>query len=136
MTDTTPEVVTLSERQYEVFQLIVAGLSNREIANQLYVSEQTVKNHVTQIAQRFGLTNRVSHSLRTRLVRLAERVEVKVVSYQGRCRPPDVVPPGTIIRVDYSGVINLRQEPADAGIERCVAAFRAELERQVKGRAA
>jgi len=49
----------LSEREREVFRLIAAGLSNAEIADQLYISETTVKTHVTHILQKLHLRDRV-----------------------------------------------------------------------------
>ena len=49
----------LSEREREVFRLIAAGLSNAEIADQLFISETTVKTHVTHILQKLHLRDRV-----------------------------------------------------------------------------
>src|SRR5215212_819433 len=49
----------LSEREREVFRLIATGLSNAEIAEQLYISDTTVKTHVTHILQKLGLRDRV-----------------------------------------------------------------------------
>jgi DNA-binding NarL/FixJ family response regulator len=49
----------LSEREREVFRLIARGLSNAEIGQELYISETTVKTHVTHILQKLDLRDRV-----------------------------------------------------------------------------
>jgi len=53
------ELGDLSEREREVFRLIARGLSNAEIGQQLYISETTVKTHVTHILQKLYLRDRV-----------------------------------------------------------------------------
>ncbi len=53
------ELGELSSREREVFRLIANGLSNAEIAQQLYISETTVKTHVTHILQKLNLRDRV-----------------------------------------------------------------------------
>ena len=53
------ELDELSEREQEVFRLMVQGLSNGEIAQELYISETTVKTHVTHILQKLNLRDRV-----------------------------------------------------------------------------
>jgi DNA-binding NarL/FixJ family response regulator len=50
--------IILSEREVEVLRLVAAGKSNREIAQQLSVSENTVKFHLRNILQRLGVSNR------------------------------------------------------------------------------
>jgi len=49
----------LSPREMEVVAAITAGYSNREIAQKLGLSEQTVKHHVTNIFDKLGLSNRM-----------------------------------------------------------------------------
>jgi DNA-binding NarL/FixJ family response regulator len=53
----------LSPREWEVLRLIAVGLSNREIAQELYISERTVKNHVTSILSRLHLRDRTQAAL-------------------------------------------------------------------------
>jgi DNA-binding NarL/FixJ family response regulator len=53
------ELDELSEREREVFRLIARGLSNGEIAEELYISETTVKTHITHILQKLNLRDRV-----------------------------------------------------------------------------
>ena len=49
----------LSAREAEVLGLLVLGDSNAEIAEQLYVSHKTIKNHLGAIYERMGVRNRV-----------------------------------------------------------------------------
>jgi len=48
----------LSEREMEVLDCVVRGMSNKEIAALLHISHQTVKNHVTSILRKFGVEDR------------------------------------------------------------------------------
>jgi DNA-binding NarL/FixJ family response regulator len=48
----------LSVREQEVLQLMFAGMSNREIADELHIKEATVKSHVSVVLMRLNVTDR------------------------------------------------------------------------------
>ncbi|MFW5790068.1 MAG: response regulator [Bacillota bacterium] len=63
----------LSNREHEVLGLLARGMSNREIAEELYISEKTVKNHVSNILRKLDVNDRtqaVIKSLKYGLVKL------------------------------------------------------------------
>jgi DNA-binding NarL/FixJ family response regulator len=53
------ELDELTERELDVFRLIARGHSNAEIGRELYISETTVKTHITHILQKLKLRDRV-----------------------------------------------------------------------------
>ena len=58
-----PVEAGLTSREIEVMSLIIGGLSNRGIADRLFISEKTVKNHVHSIYKRLGVEDR-GHAIR------------------------------------------------------------------------
>ncbi|MGJ9384763.1 LuxR C-terminal-related transcriptional regulator [Salipaludibacillus sp. CF4.18] len=52
------ESIKLSPREEEVLEQVLLGLNNREIAHELYISDHTVKNHVTKIFQKLHVSDR------------------------------------------------------------------------------
>jgi DNA-binding CsgD family transcriptional regulator/Tfp pilus assembly protein PilF len=61
--DLTPRSSTLSERQMQVAGLVSDGLTNREIAEQLFISERTVHSHLSHIFTKLGLSSRTQVAL-------------------------------------------------------------------------
>jgi DNA-binding NarL/FixJ family response regulator len=65
--ETSPAETTvmdeLTERERQILELIAAGKSNREIGQQLFLAEKTVKHYVTNILQKLRVRNRVQAAL-------------------------------------------------------------------------
>ncbi|MGB7086909.1 MAG: response regulator transcription factor [Phormidesmis sp.] len=72
-----PEVAALTPREKDVLIHIGQGASNREIAEQLYLSEGTVKNHVTSILSRLGLRDRTQAALLAQSIQLSSTLSPK-----------------------------------------------------------
>src|SRR5256712_5670897 len=74
---TSPEaakIATLTEREREVITLIGEGLRNKHMAERLYISEATVRHHLTSIFAKLGVT---------------DRFELAIYAYQhGLAKPP------------------------------------------------
>jgi len=63
----------LTERELEVLRLVAKGLNNREVAKELFISENTVKNHVRNILEKLQLHSRmeaVMYAMREKLLDL------------------------------------------------------------------
>lgn len=50
----------LTGREREVFSLLVTGLSTKEIAVKLNISEKTVRNHISNVMQKLGVKGRAN----------------------------------------------------------------------------
>lgn len=73
--DLPPAAEPLTEREVDVLKLVARGLTNQEIAQKLFVSERTVRTHVSNILGKLHLANRTQaalYALREGLARLDE----------------------------------------------------------------
>ncbi len=57
-TQRNKKTANLTKRELQVIELLGEGLYNKEIAERLYISEKTVKNHVSSIFKKIGVTDR------------------------------------------------------------------------------
>ena len=64
-TDDLPDEMfqPLSDREMEILQCITRGLSNKEVARELRISEQTVKNHMTSILRKLAVNDRTQAAI-------------------------------------------------------------------------
>ena len=60
----------LSKREYEILELMAQGLSNKQIGEQLYISESTVKTHVSNVL------SKLNSSRRTQAVQIARDLNI------------------------------------------------------------
>jgi len=56
-------LAALTERERQILDQVAAGLSNKEVAAQLHLSEKTVKHYMTIIMEKLGVRNRVEAAL-------------------------------------------------------------------------
>lgn len=69
---TTPGATTITEREVEVLELLSRGLGNKEMARELFVSEATVKSHLSHIYTKLGVDTRagaVAAAIERRIIR-------------------------------------------------------------------
>ena len=64
--DNTPDTGSLTSRQTRVLELLTRGLSNKQIARELEISEITVKAHVSLILKKLGVSNRTQAAIAAR----------------------------------------------------------------------
>ena len=73
---------TLTEREREILLLVAEGLSNRQVAERVYLAEKTVKNYVSNILMKLGFTRR------TEAVAMVGRLGAEKAAF----RPPEAWP--------------------------------------------
>ncbi|MBT8208660.1 MAG: response regulator transcription factor [Acidimicrobiales bacterium] len=71
-----PGIDELTERELEVLQHLAAGRSNAEIAEQLYLSEATVKTHLSRVLAKLGVRDRVQAVIAAFAAGIADATDV------------------------------------------------------------
>lgn len=64
---------TLTEREFEILQLVSQGLGNQEMAKRLFLSEKTIKNHMTNIFRKLSVSDRtqaVIYAIKNKIVEI------------------------------------------------------------------
>ena len=69
----TAKVASLTDREREIISLVCEGLKNKKIGERLFISEATVRNHLTSILSKLGLS---------------DRFELAIYSYRHKLAPP------------------------------------------------
>ncbi len=64
--------LNISDREHEVLQKIVAGLSNKEIAAELFISESTIKSHISNLYTKLEVKNRAQAILKANQLRIVD----------------------------------------------------------------
>lgn len=62
----SPSETNLTGREREVLGLVASAMTNKQVAEELYISEQTVKNHIKSLLRKLDLKNRVELALYAR----------------------------------------------------------------------
>jgi len=57
------ETESLTERELEVLQLVATGASNRQVAQELFISVRTVQTHLSRIYTKLGVHSRIAAAL-------------------------------------------------------------------------
>lgn len=60
---TSDPMSALSEREHQILELVAKGMSNRDIGDQLYLAEKTIKHYMTNILEKLHVTSRVQAAL-------------------------------------------------------------------------
>jgi two-component system, NarL family, nitrate/nitrite response regulator NarL len=83
-----PPASRLTPRELQVVAAVVEGAPNKDIASELGVSEQTVKNHLSSIFDKLGVSSRLELAL------YAINHRLRTAQYAGRTQSPKAVPAG------------------------------------------
>ncbi|MCP9620405.1 response regulator transcription factor [Nocardia otitidiscaviarum] len=84
--DARRRLATLTEREREILLLIVDGLSNREVGARLFISPDTVKDHVSRILTKLGVASRIEAAVVAVRANLCRATGLDATGTRGRGR--------------------------------------------------
>ena len=73
----TAAALGLTNRELEVLQLLADGRTNRQIADELFITPKTASVHVSRILMKLGVSNRAAAAAVAHRIGLAPRVDVE-----------------------------------------------------------
>src|SRR5690606_29642212 len=88
--DDEARLSTLTDRERRILDLLAHGRSNREIATEMFLAEKTVKNYVSNLLSKMGMSRRTEaavYAARLAERRLAERRRVEAAGRLAAGRP-------------------------------------------------
>ena len=83
-----PETLDLTRREQEILQLVSEGHSNAHLAKLLWVTEQTIKFHLSNIYRKLGVSNRTEAARLGPVARTADRAVPARLRFSWRASPP------------------------------------------------
>jgi DNA-binding CsgD family transcriptional regulator len=90
----------LSERELEILRLVATGASNKEIAQTLYISSNTVKVHLRNIFNKIGVTSRTEAAMHAVRLGLVMTSTVKVANEEESLSPEPQLQPASLAQVE------------------------------------
>jgi DNA-binding CsgD family transcriptional regulator len=110
----TPGGLSLSTREAEVLRLLAQGLSNREIAERLYLSRRTVEFHISRLLSKLDARNRTEAAF------MAARLDLGTAAEPAEREPSEAAPvPGEFDEAeDEARLVIAQKEPPSGGWSR------------------
>ena len=98
-------VPRLTERELEVLKLVARGMANKDIAGELYISENTVKNHVRNILEKLQLHSRMEAAMYAVREKILDLPELKV---SATCvRVPVITTHSLAVHATFAGPVDV-----------------------------
>ena len=71
----------LTKREKEIFTLLIQSYTTKDIAEKLYISEKTVRNHISNVIQKLGVESRIQAVLELMKMKEIDFLEINFFSF-------------------------------------------------------